>query len=163
MHELSSLARTLGSWVQIPLRAWMFGVRMCLFCVCVVLCLGRGLATSWSLVQAVLPSVKMIMKLKKEARAHRGCRASEKKNLLIWTSIIALLLVNFLSFFIFMFKHDQYCFHLILQVGLSKLGTCWSIFQNEAINNGSSLYNKRNPVYPETFSNIAALSFKYPW
>jgi hypothetical protein len=32
---------------------------MCLFCVCVVLCLGRGLATSWSLVQGVLPSVKL--------------------------------------------------------------------------------------------------------
>jgi hypothetical protein len=47
---------------------------------CVVLCLGRGLATSWSLVQRVLPSVKMIMKLKGEARAHGGCRASEKKN-----------------------------------------------------------------------------------
>jgi hypothetical protein len=28
------------------------------FCVCVVLCLGRGLATSWSPVQGVLPSVK---------------------------------------------------------------------------------------------------------
>jgi hypothetical protein len=27
------------------------------FCVCVVLCLGRGLATSWSPVQGVLPSV----------------------------------------------------------------------------------------------------------
>jgi hypothetical protein len=27
------------------------------FCVCVVLCLGSGLATSWSLVQGVLPSV----------------------------------------------------------------------------------------------------------
>jgi hypothetical protein len=30
----------------------------CLFCVCVVLCLGSGLAASWSLVQGVLPSVK---------------------------------------------------------------------------------------------------------
>jgi hypothetical protein len=38
---------------------------MCLFCVCVVLCLGRGLATNSSLVQRVLPSVKMITKLKK--------------------------------------------------------------------------------------------------
>jgi hypothetical protein len=28
------------------------------FCVCVVLCLGRGLATGWSPVQGVLPSVK---------------------------------------------------------------------------------------------------------
>jgi hypothetical protein len=30
---------------------------MCLFCVCVALCSGRGLATGWSLVQGVLPSV----------------------------------------------------------------------------------------------------------
>jgi hypothetical protein len=36
----------------------MFGVCMRLFCVYVVLCLGRGLATSRSLVQGVLPSVK---------------------------------------------------------------------------------------------------------
>jgi hypothetical protein len=57
-HELSSLAPTLGSWVRIPLRTWMFGVCMRLFCVCVVLCLGRGLAAGWSLVQRVLPSVK---------------------------------------------------------------------------------------------------------
>jgi hypothetical protein len=43
--ELSSLARKLGLWVRIPLRTWMFGVCMRLFCVRVVLCLGRGLAT----------------------------------------------------------------------------------------------------------------------
>jgi hypothetical protein len=41
-HELSSPAQTLGLWVQIPLEAWM-SVR--LFCVCAVLCAGRGLAT----------------------------------------------------------------------------------------------------------------------
>jgi hypothetical protein len=64
-HVLSSLARTLGSLVRIPLRAWMFGVCMCLFCICVFLCLGRGLATSWSLVQGVLPYAKIIMKLKR--------------------------------------------------------------------------------------------------
>jgi hypothetical protein len=40
-HELSSLARTLGSWVRIPLKAWMR-----LFYVCVVICVGRGLAKS---------------------------------------------------------------------------------------------------------------------
>jgi hypothetical protein len=38
---------------------------MCLFCVCVVLCLGRGLATSWSPVQGVLPSVKWSWNWKK--------------------------------------------------------------------------------------------------
>jgi hypothetical protein len=45
-HEPSSAARTLGSWVRIPLKAWMFGVCMRLFCVCVVLCVGSGLATA---------------------------------------------------------------------------------------------------------------------
>jgi hypothetical protein len=57
-HVLTSLARKPGSWVRIALRAWMFGVCMCLFCVCVVLCLSRGIATSWSPVQGVLQSVK---------------------------------------------------------------------------------------------------------
>jgi hypothetical protein len=41
-HEPSSLARTLGLWVRIPLEAWVY---VGLFCVCVVLCVGSGLAT----------------------------------------------------------------------------------------------------------------------
>jgi hypothetical protein len=41
--KTSSLTRTLGSWVRILLRTWMFGVCMHLFCVRVVLCIGRGL------------------------------------------------------------------------------------------------------------------------
>jgi hypothetical protein len=54
---------------------------MCLFCVCVVLCSGRGLETGWSLVQGVLPSLKMIIKLKKHRPGPKGgCRASGKKN-----------------------------------------------------------------------------------
>jgi hypothetical protein len=36
---MNSLARTLGSWVR------MFVVYMRLFCVCVTLCVGSGLAT----------------------------------------------------------------------------------------------------------------------
>jgi hypothetical protein len=56
----SSDAGILGSN---PLKAWMSGVCMRLFCVCVVLCLGSSLATSWSLVQGVLPTVKMITEL----------------------------------------------------------------------------------------------------
>jgi hypothetical protein len=39
----------------------------CLVCVCVALCLGSGLVTRWPLVQGVLPSIKMVMKLKEEA------------------------------------------------------------------------------------------------
>jgi hypothetical protein len=50
-HELSSLALTLGSWVRIPLKAWMSA------CVYSVFVLGSGLATGWPLVQGVLPNV----------------------------------------------------------------------------------------------------------
>jgi hypothetical protein len=57
-HELSSLDPPLGSWVRIPVKVWKFGVCMRLFCVCLVLCLGSGLVTGWSLVQGVLPTVK---------------------------------------------------------------------------------------------------------
>jgi hypothetical protein len=46
---------------------------VCVYSVCVVLCVGRGLATSWS------PSVKWSWNWKTEARAQRGCRASGKK------------------------------------------------------------------------------------
>jgi hypothetical protein len=43
-----------GSWVRIPLEAWMsLGV----FCVYVVLCIGRSLATGWSPVQGILPCI----------------------------------------------------------------------------------------------------------
>jgi hypothetical protein len=58
----------------------MFGMCMCLFCVCDVLCLGRGLATSWSLVQGVLPYVKWSWNKKSEVRVQGGCRGSKKKS-----------------------------------------------------------------------------------
>jgi hypothetical protein len=41
-HERFSLARTLGSWVRIPLKAW---TSACVYSIYVVLCVGRGLAT----------------------------------------------------------------------------------------------------------------------
>jgi hypothetical protein len=41
-HELSSPARRLGKWVRIPLEAWM---SVCVYSVCAVLCVGRGLST----------------------------------------------------------------------------------------------------------------------
>jgi hypothetical protein len=45
-HELSSPARTLVSWVRIPLKAWMY---VCIYSVSyVVLCVGSGLATGRS-------------------------------------------------------------------------------------------------------------------
>jgi hypothetical protein len=41
-HELSSLARIVGSWVRIPLKARM---SVCFYSVCVVLSVGSDLAT----------------------------------------------------------------------------------------------------------------------
>jgi hypothetical protein len=48
-HALPSLATKPESWVQIPYKAWMFGMYVCMcvcVCVCVVLCLGGGLVTN---------------------------------------------------------------------------------------------------------------------
>jgi hypothetical protein len=53
---LSSLAWKPGLWVRIPLRAWIFSVCVCV-CVFLCLCTNRDLATSWSPVQGVLPTV----------------------------------------------------------------------------------------------------------
>jgi hypothetical protein len=64
--------RPLGSWVRIPVKTWIFGVCMRLFCVYVVLRLRRGLATSWSLVQGVLPSAKSDYDTESEARVLNG-------------------------------------------------------------------------------------------
>jgi hypothetical protein len=75
MHEQSSLARRLGSWVRIPLKARMLGVCMRLFCVSVVLCLSSCLEMGWSLVQGVLPHVKMIMELNKRPGPWMGCKS----------------------------------------------------------------------------------------
>jgi hypothetical protein len=49
-----SLVRTLGSGVRIPLEAW---VSVWVYSVFVVLFVGSGLATGWSPVKGVLPTV----------------------------------------------------------------------------------------------------------
>jgi hypothetical protein len=53
-HELSSPAWTLGCWVRIQLDAWM---SVCVYSVCVVLCVGRDPTTGWSPVQGVVPTM----------------------------------------------------------------------------------------------------------
>jgi hypothetical protein len=55
-------------------------LRLRLFSVCVVLYVGSGLATGWSLVQEVLPSVCSIMKLKSGQGTTKGCRATNEWN-----------------------------------------------------------------------------------
>jgi hypothetical protein len=49
------------------------GMDVCvrLFCVCVVPCVGSGLATGWSPVQEILPTVHTIKKVKKRPRFNR--------------------------------------------------------------------------------------------
>jgi hypothetical protein len=46
-------------------------VCMCVYSVCVVLCVGNGLATEWSPFQGVLPTLYRIKKLK-AAKAQQG-------------------------------------------------------------------------------------------
>jgi hypothetical protein len=73
-HEMSSPARTLGSWVRIPLEAWMF---VFVYSVFVLSCVGSGLATGWSLVQGVLPIVykcKIKEPHKRRPRPDMGCK-----------------------------------------------------------------------------------------
>jgi hypothetical protein len=53
-HEMSSLARILGLWVRIPLKAWMF---FCVYSMFVFPCVGSSLAMAWSSVQGVLSTV----------------------------------------------------------------------------------------------------------
>jgi hypothetical protein len=51
-HEMSSPAQTLGSWIRILVEAWMFA-----FILFALSCVGSGLATGWSPLQGVLPTV----------------------------------------------------------------------------------------------------------
>jgi hypothetical protein len=60
--------------VRIPLKAWMF---VCVYSVCVVPCVGSGLATGWSPVQGVLLTVYTIKKLKSGQGPKKGCRATD--------------------------------------------------------------------------------------
>jgi hypothetical protein len=69
-HEMPSPAFTLGSWVRIPLEAWMFA-----FILSVLSRVGSGLATGWSLVQGILPTVykcKITEPHKEEVKARYG-------------------------------------------------------------------------------------------
>jgi hypothetical protein len=70
-HELPLLARTLGWWVRILLKAWM-SVRCVSLCVYAILCVGTGLAISWSSVQGDVPTVYRIIKLKKRPRPKKN-------------------------------------------------------------------------------------------
>jgi hypothetical protein len=72
--ELSSLARTLGSWVRIPLEAWMSVLWT------FILCVGSGLATDWSPVQEVLETVYRTKKLKKRRRPNKGLYSHNNNN-----------------------------------------------------------------------------------
>jgi hypothetical protein len=53
-----------------------------LFCICVVLCVGSGLAAGLSPVQGVLPTVYKIKKLKKRPRSNKRTVESQSDRLL---------------------------------------------------------------------------------
>jgi hypothetical protein len=53
-HEMSLPAGTLGSWVWIPLKAWM---SVCICSVFFLSCVSSSLSISWSPIQGILPTV----------------------------------------------------------------------------------------------------------
>jgi hypothetical protein len=65
MHERSSPAGTLGSWVRIPLDAWIF---VCVYFVFLLFCVVAALRRA---VQIALLTVSTIKKLKKRPRSKR--------------------------------------------------------------------------------------------
>jgi hypothetical protein len=68
-HDVSSLSRTLESFSN-PTQD--MDVCVHLFCVCIALCVGSGLAKGSSPAQGVLPTVCAIKKLKKRPRFKKG-------------------------------------------------------------------------------------------
>jgi hypothetical protein len=79
-----SKARTVfdhsNAWIVGSNPTQVMNVRIvCVYSVCVLLCVGRGLATGWSHVQGVLQTVYRIQKLKKSGHGPtKGCRAKIK-------------------------------------------------------------------------------------
>jgi hypothetical protein len=65
-HEPFLSTWSLGSWVRIPLKS---GMSVCIYSVCVVMCVGSGLEKGWSTVQGVLPNMYTIKKHKKLPRS----------------------------------------------------------------------------------------------
>jgi hypothetical protein len=74
--------RSLECWdhgIESHSRHWCLYF-LCLFCVYIVLCVGRGLATGRSSVQAVLPTVYRIKKLKKQPSRPKKGLSSNNNN-----------------------------------------------------------------------------------
>jgi hypothetical protein len=77
--ERASLNHWIHTGIVVSNPTRCMDICMHLFCVCVVLCIGSGLATGWSPVQGVLPTVYRIKKLKKRPRSEGLWNRREKK------------------------------------------------------------------------------------
>jgi hypothetical protein len=76
-HHLPLLALTLGLWIRILLKAW---TSVCIYCVCVVLCIGSDLATGWSPRPRSPTNCVWIRELKKRPRPTRAAEPQKKFN-----------------------------------------------------------------------------------
>jgi hypothetical protein len=82
-----------------------------LFCVCVVLRVGSGLAMCCgSPVQGVLPALYRIKKLKESCQVPNGCRAMKK---------VVLILVTFVQLIIFIYVMPSFIFNYLLHTSSS--------------------------------------------
>jgi hypothetical protein len=78
MNCLRSLERWDRGFESRSRHGCLFCVR--LFCVCVVLCVGSGLATGWFPVQGIIPSAYRIKKLKNRPRPNKGLYSHNNNN-----------------------------------------------------------------------------------
>jgi hypothetical protein len=85
------------------------GMDVCvrLFCVCVVLYVGSGLATGWYPIHGAVPTVYRIKKLKKRPRSTRAVEPERQKECLIYI------------------PHDLHLFLLTSVHNLCYVGTYW--------------------------------------
>jgi hypothetical protein len=96
----------------------------CLFWVCAVLCLGRGLATSWSLIQGVLPSVKWSWNWKRNQKPGPKGAAGPAKNQRVAYSrraqkVYIIIIINFGPYVVIIF------FEAFILVCLSNFIRMW--------------------------------------
>jgi hypothetical protein len=101
-----------------------------LFCVCVVLYVGKGLATGWSPVQGVLPSVCRITKLNKQLGPNTGLKSH------CWMNEWNGWMVVVIHYFIYMlspmrFRVSSTVLHRVFVIFIiESKNQEWSLFEN---------------------------------
>jgi hypothetical protein len=107
---------------------------VCVYSVCVVLCVGSGIATGWSPVQGVLPTLYNIKKLKSGQGPTKGCRSIDryvkrrKGMVLNWLSLVITFIITFMVYLttLLVTKTQFVCLYS-LSLSLFSVAPTWSV------------------------------------